>query len=44
VFRYMNAWAAILIASAMGIIFYLAVSGLERLLLPWHSSRRQPAG
>lgn len=44
VFRYMNAWAAILIASAMGIIFYLAVSGLERLVLPWHASRRQTSG
>ncbi len=41
VFRYPNAWAAILIASAMGIAFYLAVAALERLVLPWHGSARQ---
>ena len=40
VFRYMNAWAAILIASAMGIGFYLAVGALERVLLPWHAAAR----
>ena len=41
VFRYPNAWAAILIASAMGIAFYLAIAALERVLLPWHGSARQ---
>ncbi len=44
VFRYMNAWAAILIASTMGIVFYLAVVALERLVLPWHASNRAPSG
>lgn len=38
VFRYQDAWAAILIASAMGIAFYLAIVGLERVLLPWHAA------
>lgn len=41
VFRYSNAWAAILIASLMGIGFYLLVLGLERILIPWHSSGRR---
>lgn len=41
VFRYQNAWAAILIASTMGIVLYLAIVGLERLVLPWHASNRQ---
>lgn len=41
VFRYMNAWAAILIASAMGIGSYLLVTALERLVLPWHAAQRQ---
>jgi NitT/TauT family transport system permease protein len=44
VFRYQDAWAAILIASVMGIVFYLAVLLLERAVLPWHSSQRGAAG
>jgi NitT/TauT family transport system permease protein len=40
-FRYANAWAAIVLACALGIGFYLVVVALERLFLPWHSSFRQ---
>jgi NitT/TauT family transport system permease protein len=40
-FRYANAWAAIVLASALGIGFYLVVVLLERVFLPWHSSFRQ---
>ncbi len=41
VFRYMNAWAAIIIASLLGIGLYVAVVVLERLVLPWHASNRR---
>jgi NitT/TauT family transport system permease protein len=40
-FRYANAWAAIVLACALGIGFYLVVVALERALIPWHSSFRQ---
>jgi NitT/TauT family transport system permease protein len=40
-FRFPNAWAAIVLACALGIMFYLAVVVLERLLLPWHASNRE---
>jgi NitT/TauT family transport system permease protein len=40
-FRYANAWAAIVLACALGIGFYLVVVVLERALIPWHSSFRQ---
>ncbi len=40
VFRYPNAWAAILLACLLGIGFYLAVLVLERLVMPWYSSQR----
>ena len=33
-------WAAILVASAMGITMYLLIVGAERLLIPWHPSVR----
>lgn len=33
-------WAAILMVSLMGIVMYLVVVGLERLLIPWHASVR----
>ena len=42
-FRYPNAWAAIVLACALGIVFYLVVVGLERLLLPWHATQRELA-
>ena len=35
-----NAWAAIIVACIIGIAFYLAISGVERLLMPWHVSQR----
>ncbi len=41
VFRYPNAWAAIVIACALGIGFYLVVLAVERVALPWHVSNRQ---
>jgi NitT/TauT family transport system permease protein len=40
VFRYPNAWAAIVLACVLGIVFYLAALGLERLAMPWHGSKR----
>jgi NitT/TauT family transport system permease protein len=35
-----NAWAAIVVACLIGIAFYLVISGIERALMPWHSSQR----
>lgn len=40
-FRYANAWAAILLACALGIGFYIVAILVERVLLPWHTSQRQ---
>lgn len=37
-FRFANAWAAILMACALGIVLYLIVVLAERVLLPWHAS------
>ena len=39
-FQFPDAWAAIVVASLMGIGSYLAVSALERLVMPWHISMR----
>ncbi len=44
VFRYPNAWAAILLACLLGIAFYVAILVLERVLIPWHSSQRTTDG
>jgi NitT/TauT family transport system permease protein len=33
-------WAAILVVSLVGIVMYLMVVLLERLLIPWHPSVR----
>jgi NitT/TauT family transport system permease protein len=33
-------WAAILVAAIAGIVFYLIVAAVERLVIPWHSSTR----
>jgi NitT/TauT family transport system permease protein len=38
--RFDVTWAAILMVSLMGIVMYLIVVGLERLLIPWHPSVR----
>jgi NitT/TauT family transport system permease protein len=40
-FRYPNAWAAIVLACALGLSFYAVAVVLERALIPWHSSFRQ---
>lgn len=41
-FRFANAWAAIIIASIVGVTFYLVVLLVERWTIPWHSSVRGP--
>jgi len=38
--RFDVTWAAILLGAATGIVFYLAVVALERVLIPWHASVR----
>jgi NitT/TauT family transport system permease protein len=38
--RFDVTWAAILLAAIAGILFYLAISLLERALIPWHASVR----
>ena len=38
--RFDVTWAAILLGSATGIVFYLAIVALERVLIPWHPSVR----
>lgn len=39
-FKYPESWAAIIVASVLGILFYLLVSAVERALMPWHISFR----
>ena len=39
-FQFPDAWAAIVVASLIGIGSYLVVSALERLVMPWHVSMR----
>ncbi len=38
--RFPLVWSEIIIASALGIIFYFVVSLVERLVMPWHVSFR----
>jgi NitT/TauT family transport system permease protein len=38
--RFAEAWAAIVIAAALGIGFYLIIAGIERLVMSWHPSVR----
>ncbi|HET7686216.1 MAG TPA: ABC transporter permease [Candidatus Limnocylindria bacterium] len=38
--RFAEAWAAIIIAAALGIGFYLIIIGIERIVMPWHASIR----
>ena len=40
IFAFEQAWAAILVASVLGIAFYAAVALLERLATSWHPSAR----
>ena len=35
-----SAWAAIMLAMALGMAMYLIILGLERLVRPWHASVR----
>lgn len=39
-FKYPESWAAIIIASLLGIMFYMLVSAVERMVMPWHVSFR----
>ncbi len=41
--QYETAWAAILVASVLGIAFYASVAVVERYALRWHSSTRGEA-
>jgi NitT/TauT family transport system permease protein len=40
IFAFEHAWAAIVIASMLGILFYAAVAIVERLAMGWHPSAR----
>jgi NitT/TauT family transport system permease protein len=40
IFAFEQAWAAILVASVLGILFYAAVALVERLTMSWHPSMR----
>jgi NitT/TauT family transport system permease protein len=40
-FQTRQAWSAILVACALGLLFYFAVVLLERLTMPWHFERRE---
>ena len=40
-FAFETAWAAILVASLLGIGFYLAIALVERLTMSWHPSARR---
>jgi NitT/TauT family transport system permease protein len=40
IFAFEEAWAAILVASVLGILFYAAVALVERLAMSWHPSIR----
>ncbi len=40
IFAFEQAWAAILVASVLGILFYAAVALAERLTMSWHPSIR----
>jgi NitT/TauT family transport system permease protein len=39
-FQFPDAWAAILVASLLGVTFYLLILVAERLVMPWHVSLR----
>jgi NitT/TauT family transport system permease protein len=39
-FRFANAWAAIVVASAVSIAFFLIIVAIERVAIPWHASAR----
>jgi len=37
--RYPAAWAAIVLACALGIVLYLLAVALERVVMPWNAAR-----
>ncbi len=39
-FQFEEAWAAIVVASAVGILFYRVIAAAERRIIPWHASMR----
>lgn len=39
-FHFAEAWAAILVACAMGLTFYIVILLAERWFMPWHASQR----
>lgn len=39
-FRFENTWAAILLVSIIGILFYVLVALIERAVMPWHVTVR----
>ena len=42
--RYPTAWAAIVVACALGIGLYVAAVIAERVAIPWYSARQSPVG
>jgi NitT/TauT family transport system permease protein len=42
--RFDVTWAAILLGSATGILLYLAITAIERVVIPWHASQRDSEG
>ena len=40
-FRFQNAWAAIIVTALLGIGLYLVIILLERVAIPWHASARK---
>jgi NitT/TauT family transport system permease protein len=38
--RFDVTWAAIILAAATGVVFYVIIVGIERLVIPWHASLR----
>jgi NitT/TauT family transport system permease protein len=42
--RFDVTWAAILLAAATGIVFYLVIVAIERIVIPWHASMRATEG
>jgi NitT/TauT family transport system permease protein len=38
--KYLDAWAAILVACILGLAFYLLIVVAERMAMPWHASQR----
>ena len=42
--RFDVTWAAIILGSLTGIVLYLAISLVERVVIPWHASQRSGGG